>query len=52
MVSKQRLQEQLNFSSKSEIDNSVAKLTNIRNKAAEQSLGIAKTTSYVKILVE
>ena len=41
-------QERPNLSSKSDIDNSVANLTNIINKAAEQSLGIAKTSRYAK----
>ena len=41
-------QERPNLSSKSDIDNYVAKLTSIINKIAEQSLGIAKTSSYAK----
>ena len=41
-------QERSNLSSKSDIDNYVAKLTSIINKIAEQSLGIAKTSSYAK----
>ena len=41
-------QERSNLSSKSDIDNYVAKLTSIINKIAEQSLCIAKTSSYAK----
>ena len=41
-------QERPNLSSKSDIDNYVAKLTSIINKIAEQLLGIAKTSSYAK----
>ena len=41
-------QERSNLSSKSDIDNYVAKLTSIINKIAEQSLGVAKTSSYAK----
>ena len=41
-------QERPNLNSKSDIDNFVAKLTNIINKTAGQSLGIAKTRSYDK----
>ena len=44
----QGFQEQPNLSSKSDIDNSVAKLTHIINKTAEQSQGIAKTSNYAK----
>ena len=41
-------QERPNLNSKSDIDNFVAKLTNIINQTAGQSLGIAKTRSYDK----
>ena len=39
-------QEKPNIGSKPGIDNSVAKLTNIINKTAKESLGITKTSSY------
>ena len=40
--------ERPNLSSKSDIDNYVAKLTSIINKITKESLGIAETSSYTK----
>ena len=47
-VSHKGFQEQPNLSSKSDIDNSVAKLTSMIDKRAEQLPGIAETSSYAK----